>query len=129
MKMKILSSLLVLGTLAAIAPAGAQQAVHPTPKSDIPAKLAREAKISLDSARTIAHAKLPQAYAQSEELERENGRLIYSFDMKTSGKSGIDEVNVNALNGAVVGEIGHESPKSEAKEAAAEHKAAPKKPD
>jgi hypothetical protein len=65
---------------------------------------------------------------QSEELERENGRLIYSFDMKTDGKSGIDEVNVNALNGAIVGKVGHESPKSEAKEAAAEHETRPRKP-
>jgi len=111
---------LVLGTFAAVASAGAQS-THPTPKSDIPAALAREAKITLDSARVIARAKLPKATVQSEELERESGNLIYSFDMKTAGRSGIDEVNVNALNGKIVGKIGHEGPVSEAKEAAAEH--------
>jgi uncharacterized membrane protein YkoI len=132
MKLFAIPSLLVLGSFAAIASAGAQQPTHPaptaTPKSDVPAALAREAKISLDSARTIAHAKLPKANVQSEELEREHGRLIYSFDMKTPGKAGIDEVNINAMNGALVGKIGHESAKTEAKEAAAEHAASPKKP-
>ncbi|MEO7218804.1 MAG: PepSY domain-containing protein [Gemmatimonadaceae bacterium] len=131
MKPFILSTLFAFGALAAVASAGAQQPIrsaHPTPKSDVPANLAREARISLDSARVIARAKLPKAYVQSEELERENGKLIYSFDMKTTGKSGIDEVNVNALNGSIVGKIGHESPKSEAKEAAAEHETSHRKP-
>ena len=128
MKLFGMPSLLALATFAAVASAGAQQPTHPSPKSDVPAALAREAKISLDSARMIAKAQLPKATVQSEELERENGKLIYSFDMKTAGKSGIDEVNVNATNGALVGKIGHESAKSEAKEAAAEHAAAAKKP-
>ena len=29
------------------------------------------------------------------ELEKENGKLIYSYDIKTEGKSGIDEVQVS----------------------------------
>ena len=128
MKPFVKPSLLVLGTFVAIASAGAQKPTHPAPKSDVPAALAREAKISLDSARTIAQSKLPKATVQSEELERENGKLIYSFDMRTAGKSGIDEVNVNAMNGSIVGKIGHESAKSEVKEAAAEKAAAAKKP-
>ena len=127
MKAYALPAAMTLAAIAAIAPLGAQQPTHPTPKSDIPANLAKEAKISVDSARVIARAKLPKAYIQTEELERENGRLIYSFDMKTDGRSGIDEVNVNALNGSIVGKIGHESAKSEAKEAVAEKKAAMKK--
>ncbi|MDQ2890086.1 MAG: PepSY domain-containing protein [Gemmatimonadota bacterium] len=127
MKPYALSGLVALATLA-VSSAGAQQPTHPTPKSDIPANLAKEARITTDSARTIARAKLPKAFIQSEELERENGRLIYSFDMKTDGRSGIDEVNVNALNGSIVGKVGHESAKSEAKEAAAEQKMSAKKP-
>ena len=127
MKPFVMPSLLVIGTFVAVGSAGAQS-MHPMPKSDVPAALAREAKISLDSARVIAKAQLPKAMVASEELERENGKLIYSFDMKTAGKSGIDEVNVNAMNGALVGKIGHESAKSEAKEAAAEKGTAMKKP-
>ncbi len=128
MKHYVLTSLIALGTLAAVGPLGAQQPTHPTPKSDIPANLAKEAKISVDSARVIARTRLPKAYVQSEELERENGRLIYSFDMKTDGRAGIDEVNVNALNGSIVGKVGHEGTKSEAKEAVAERKEGTKKP-
>jgi uncharacterized membrane protein YkoI len=128
MKPAMIHALLVLATLAAVAPAGAQQTTQTAPRSDVPAKLAREAKIALDSARSIAQAKLPRAAVQSEELERENGKLIYSFDMKTAGKSGIDEVNVNAINGSIVGKIGHESAQSEAKEAKAERAASRKKP-
>ena len=127
MKPFVMPSLLVIGTFFAVGSAGAQS-MHPMPKSDVPAALAREAKISLDSARVIAKAQLPKATVASEELERENGKLIYSFDMKTAGKSGIDEVNVNAMNGALVGKVGHESAKSEAKEAAAEKGTAMKKP-
>jgi len=53
--------------------------------------------------------------------------------MKTPGRSGIDEVNVDAMTGKVVG-VSHESPATEKKEAAAEAKAkemtkvGPKKP-
>lgn len=125
MKSFKLPALVALGTVLAASTAGAQAT---STKSDVPAKLAREAKISLDSARTIAKAKLPKATVQSEELERENGKLIYSFDMKTAGRSGIDEVNVNAMNGAMVGKIGHEGPADEAKEAKAEHEKPAKKP-
>ena len=38
----------------------------------------------------------------SHELERENGNLIWSFDIKVAGKSGTEEVTVNAVTGAVV---------------------------
>lgn len=120
------ASLFAACTAIAAAGAGAQQTVPAPAHSDVPAALAREAKISLDSARAIATRRLPHAHIQSEELERENGRLIYSFDMKTPGRPGIDEVNVNALSGALVGKVGHEGPKSEAKEARAEHESPPK---
>ena len=92
-------------------------------KTDIPPALAKSAKISLDSARAIAMKRVANATIQSQELEREHGRLIYSFDMKVPGKAGITEVNVNARTGAVVG-VSHEGPKTEAKEAAQERREA-----
>jgi len=58
---------------------------------------------------------------KSEELEREHGKLIYSYDITVPGKTGIDEVNVNAIDGTVVAKQ-HETPKSEKKEAAQEAK-------
>jgi len=62
---------------------------------------------------------------KSSELERENGKLIYSYDISVPGKSGVEEVNVNAIDGSVVGKM-HESAKTEKKEAAKEKTAAKK---
>lgn len=112
--------------LATIAAVGAALIATPlfaqgTPRTDVPPALAKQAKISLDSARAIAMKRLPKASIESQELEQEKGRLIYSFDMKTTGKSGIDEVNVNAKTGAIV-EVGHETPKAERNEAKSEKK-------
>ena len=47
------------------------------------------------------------------------GKLIYSFDIKVAGKSGIEEVAVDAMTGKVL-VVEHESPKQEAKEKAAD---------
>ncbi len=49
--------------------------------------------------------------------------------MKTAGKSGIDEVNVDAMTGKLVGKVQHESAADEKKEAAADAAKSPvKKP-
>lgn len=53
------------------------------------------------------------------ELEAENGCLVYSFDVRVAGRSGIDEVLVDAGSGKVL-QRHHESPKQEADEAAAD---------
>lgn len=101
--------------------ASAQSTQGTQPKTDIPPALAKHAKISLDSARAIAMKRVTNATIASQELERENGHLIYSFDMQVPGKSGIEEVNVNALNGHIIA-VSHEGPAAEKKEAAAEKK-------
>src|SRR5438552_4423392 len=95
-------------------------------KTETEADLMKIAKISKDSATAIALAKVPGATVQSAEIEREHGRLIWSFDLKTAGRAGIDEVNVNALTGKVVGKTQHETPKTEKKEAVQEAKEKPK---
>jgi uncharacterized membrane protein YkoI len=77
--------------------------------------LLTQAKVAPEVAEATAQAKLPRARVVSVEIEQENGRLIYTFDFKSKGKSGVDEVNVDAFTGNVVG-IEHESPKAEAKE-------------
>ena len=53
--------------------------------------------------------------------------MVWSFDIKVAGKSGIEEVQVDALTGDVVN-VEHESPKDEAREAAADKAKAKKKP-
>jgi uncharacterized membrane protein YkoI len=65
------------------------------------ADLQKEAKITMAKAREIALTKVKSGKIESGEIERENGKLIYSFDIKTS-KPGITEVNVNAMTGKIV---------------------------
>lgn len=104
--------------------ASAQQPVQSVgPKADIPANLARQAKISESAARATALAKVPGATVEAAELEREGGKLLYSYDLKVAGMSGIQEVQVNAIDGSIVG-VQHETPADMAKEAAADRQAA-----
>lgn len=91
--------------------------------SRVPADLAAKAKISLEAARATALAKVPKGKLKSEELEEENGKLLYSFDIKVPGKSGVEEVEVDALNGSVI-KVGHESAAAEKAEAAHDAKTA-----
>jgi len=90
-------------------------------KATSQAELQKEAKISEATARATALKEVPNGTVKSSELERENGKLIYSYDITVPGKTGIDEVNVNAIDGSVVAKQ-HETPKSEKKEAAQEAK-------
>jgi uncharacterized membrane protein YkoI len=107
--------------------AGAQQPAAQQPrrhaKVESQAALEKEAKITMADARALAKKTVPGATIQAGEIEREGGKLIYSFDMKTAGKSGIDEVNIDAMTGAVIGNQ-HETPKDERAEAKADAKAA-----
>lgn len=88
-------------------------------KSDLPADLVARAKITVEQARSTARHRLPEATIASEELENEAGRLIYTFEMKTAGRTGIDEVNIDAGDGSVVA-VQHEGPSAERTEQAAE---------
>lgn len=98
---------------ATAAPAASKPRVHDS-KPD--AALASQAKVSMDAAKATALAKVPGGKIKSSELEREKGKLIYSFDIVTPGKSGIDEVNVDAIDGHVLSVV-HEGPKAERREA------------
>jgi uncharacterized membrane protein YkoI len=90
-------------------------------KEESQATLQKEAKISEATARATALKEVPNGTVKSSELEREHGKLIYSYDITVPGKAGIDEVNVNAIDGSVVAKQ-HETPKSEKKEAVQEAK-------
>jgi uncharacterized membrane protein YkoI len=104
------------------APAPKQSTVATTTvKKDTPASLRKEAKISMKTARATALKEVPNGKVKTSELERENGKLIYSFGIKVAGKTGIEEVNIDAITGAVVAHE-HETPKAEKKEEAAEKK-------
>lgn len=103
----------------------AKPGTHPYAR-DLPAALVREARITEPQAAAIALKAVPGSTIDKMELEKEDGKFIYSYDMKTAGKSGIDEVHVDAMTGKVVGNV-HETPADEKKEAAKE-KAEAKKP-
>ena len=95
---------------------------HPkVKKEESQAALQKEAKISEATARATALKEVPNGTVKSSELEREHGKLIYSYDITVPGKTGIDEVNVNAIDGSVVARS-HEGAKAEKKEAVQEAK-------
>ena len=98
------------GALAAQQPTAADTGhkAAQTYKREVPDSLRSQAKVSEDSARVLALARAPGGAVQALELEREHGKLIWSFDIKIAGKPGITEVNVNALDGSIVG-IEHEA--------------------
>jgi len=109
-------------TFGAARAASAQEAKAPARKEPTTqAALRKEAKIAEADARKTALAAVPGGKVQSHELEREKGRLIYSYDIKVAGKSGVEEVNVDAMTGEIVAHE-HEDAKAEAKEKKAEAK-------
>jgi uncharacterized membrane protein YkoI len=83
-------------------------------KSKIPASLKSQAKIPVEDARATASKKVP-GEIKEEELEKENGKLVYSFDIQAPGQKDITEVQVSAMDGTVVS-VEKENPASEAKE-------------
>jgi uncharacterized membrane protein YkoI len=128
--MKNTSRNMMLVTLAAMtlsaAPAFAQAAkgTKPAAKQETQAQLKAETKVSMADAKKTALTQVPKGRVKASELEREKGKLLYSFDIATKGKSGIDEVQVDAITGALIGGVVHENAAAEKKEAAAEKKEA-----
>jgi uncharacterized membrane protein YkoI len=127
----------LIATLATIAmtavAAGAQQQPAPKYARDLPAKLVKEAKITEETAAATALKAVPGGKIDKMELEREDGKLLYSYDIKLAGKTGVEEVHVDAMTGKLLSNT-HESPADEKAEKAKEAKAAaaaktaPKKP-
>jgi uncharacterized membrane protein YkoI len=79
------------------------------------AKLQAEAKVSKADAEKTALARVPNGTVKEAGLEKEKGKLIWSFDVATSGSKDITEVNVDAISGSVVS-IDKETPEQQAKE-------------
>jgi hypothetical protein len=79
----------------------------------------RHPLVSMQTARARALAVVPRGRVRSAELEREHGRLIYSFDIAVPGRAGIEEVQISALTGRLISRR-HESPAAERREARTE---------
>ncbi|MGI8565933.1 MAG: PepSY domain-containing protein [Pyrinomonadaceae bacterium] len=83
------------------------------------AELKKEAKVTLEQAREIALNRAP-GKIEEEELERENGKLVYSFDIRNAGGT-LTEVQVSALDNSIVA-VEEETAEQEAVEKREEEK-------
>jgi len=86
------------------------------------ASLMQLAKVSKADATKKALAAVPNGTLKEDaELEKENGKLVWSFDISKPGTSTITEVMVDAVTGSIVS-IEQESAKDQKKEASADKK-------
>ncbi len=113
-------ALAALLSLSVALPSGAQQAAPAMKVKEEHPGMLKEAAITPEQATATALARVPGSTVKSAELEREDGTLVYSFDLAVAGKDGIEEVLVDAATGKVVS-VEHEGPAAEAAEAAREH--------
>ncbi len=79
------------------------------------AKLEAKAKVTKAEAERIALAKVPGGTIKEAGIEKEKGKVIWSFDIATPGTQDITEVAVDAMTGDVLA-IDKETPSQEAKE-------------
>jgi len=80
---------------------------------------ARQTKIGMKKAKEIASQQVA-GKIKSSELEKEHGKLIYSFDIQKSNGT-TTEVNIDAYTGAVIA-VQEENAQTEAAEKQAEKK-------
>jgi peptidase YpeB-like protein len=66
------------------------------------AELQAQAKISRSEAESTALSRVPGGTIKEGELEKEHGKLIWSFDITTTNSKDITEIGVDAITGAVV---------------------------
>ena len=79
------------------------------------AKLEAQAKITRTEAEKIALDKVPGGTIKEGEIEKEKGKLLWSFDITTPGTKDITEVQVDAMTGAVL-DVSKESVADQEKE-------------
>ena len=117
----LVATVVAVGSFAFATTSSAQQTAkhtttHATTKTTVHVKgdpkLKAEAKVSEADAIATAEKEVPNGKIESAEIEREGGKLIYSFDVKAPHKSGVEEVNIDANTGTVVKKE-HESAKAE----------------
>ena len=91
--------------------------------TDLPeaALAAREQSLTAAQAEKTALAKVPNGTVKDGELEKEDGKVIWSFDITTPDSKDITEVAVDANTGEVVN-VAKESPEDQSKEKAEDEK-------
>jgi uncharacterized membrane protein YkoI len=115
------TKLLITTVVAAFTLAGLTTSKLLAAPKETEAQLQAQAKITKATAEKTALAKVPNGTIKSGELEKEHGKLVWSFDISTPHSKNITEVQVDAKTGKIaVVEI--ETPKDQAKEKAADQK-------
>ena len=66
------------------------------------AELASRARITRPQAESAALRHVRGATVKSAELEKEHGKLVWSFDLKVPGMRNLTEVHVDAVTGKVI---------------------------
>jgi uncharacterized membrane protein YkoI len=117
MKNSILHSLIAILAIGALTGCACTKGEKHHNKEAKQARLMAKAKVSRADAEKTALAKAPNGTIKEGELEKEKGKLIWSFDITTPDTKDITEVNVDAITGDVVS-VEKEAAESEAKEAA-----------
>jgi len=79
------------------------------------ARLEAKAKIARVDAEKTALAQVTNGVVKEGEIEKEHGKLIWSFDLTTPDAKDITEVNVDAITGVIVS-VEKEAPEQEVKE-------------
>jgi uncharacterized membrane protein YkoI len=69
-------------------------------REESPGLLAR-ARITEVEARALALARVPAGRVVGAEIEEEDGRLLYSYDLELDGQPGLTGVEIDAMTGAV----------------------------
>ena len=83
----------------------------------IEAELLKQAHVTKHQAKKIALARVKHGTIKNAELEKENGVLIWSFDIAQPGKKDLTEVWVDATTGKITS-VDVETPITEKKEVA-----------
>ena len=85
------------------------------------AELMKQAQITKTEAEQIALSKVSHGIVKSADIKKEKGHLVWSFDIARPGTHDITEVLVDAKTGKIIS-TQTESPRDQAKEAAADKK-------
>ncbi|MHB8522259.1 MAG: PepSY domain-containing protein [Limisphaerales bacterium] len=85
------------------------------------ANLQAQAKVSQADAQATALAQVPNGKVKDSELEKEKGKLIWSFDIAIPDSKDIKEVAVDAISGKVLS-VETETPAQQEKEKAEDTK-------
>jgi uncharacterized membrane protein YkoI len=79
------------------------------------AELESQAKVARVDAQQTALRQVPNGTVKEAEIEKEHGKLVWSFDIAVPGSKDIKEVAVDAMTGQVVS-VETEAAEQEAKE-------------